>query len=64
MNEPWGTEKELFFISRLGQFSEKKTVSRQVLLRRYLKATKLRADWDGMDRITVINAARMALLRD
>ena len=64
MNEPWGTEKELFFISRLGQFSPKQSVSRKVLLQRYLKATKLRADWDGMARSKVTNAARQALLRD
>ena len=64
MNEPWNTEKELSFIQKLGQFSQKKTVSRKVLLQRYLKATKLRADWDGMDRIKVTNAARQALLRD
>ena len=57
----WTTTNEIEFIWHLGKFAPHQKTTRTVLLKRYLKATRLRVDWDGLDRLKIVNEARRAL---
>jgi hypothetical protein len=61
-HEAWGTQSELAYIATIGQTSEHtRGMPRRELLQRYFLAMKKRANWDGLDRTTVLYAIYAAL---
>lgn len=49
------TDHELNFINKLGTFSKHgKEISRQQLLKGYIRTSKLRTKWDGIDQIEAV----------
>jgi hypothetical protein len=73
-NGIWTTENEIAFIHGLGRYKwrprkdpetgrvmPKYKFSRRKMLDRYLRSCKRRVDWGDMDRLSVIEAAELAL---
>ena len=58
------TEQEIKFIQKLGRFSiqgQEGAITRPELLRRYIKASGKRTDWDAIDKRKALGAAKEEL---
>lgn len=61
----WTTQDEIRFLRRLGTHRASRIhgPSRQVLLRRYLRAARYRQEWGAVDKLAVM-AALATMLRE
>ena len=57
----WTTHSEEVFIRNLGSFACKCNFTPEELLEKYIKATKLRVIWNGIDRKECIRIAKEQL---
>ena len=61
-HEAWGTQSELAYIAKIGQYSEHtRGMPRRDLLERYFHAMRKRAIWDGLDRTAILYAIYAAM---
>ena len=64
MQNPYDTDKEIYFINTLGIWAQgQHRLSRRELVQRYLDSTQRRSDWGEIDSKRVIQHAFLVLGR-